>query len=244
MGGIICPPPPPDGVILRPPSSARVKTCIVQLLPASPYCLANDWLNLTIVPVCLARWRTFQNKCRIVLQMCTMHRCSTSCSMFYLHDVQLPLNDEFKPDVDDLFCRSANRSARTTRRGSDFCSCVETVLTIGRFQSKKGVLIESASYEFCLIYESNRITTFTAFWVGSWNNSIFKAILNCFRNIWFIYMSGKSKEFVSNIINGVCTTFILSTQLTKYSDKWIAWAWPHSDETSLWSVSFEDADSM
>ena len=25
MGGIICPPPPPDGVILRPPSSARVK---------------------------------------------------------------------------------------------------------------------------------------------------------------------------------------------------------------------------
>ena len=60
--------------------------------------------------------------------------------LFYLHNVELLLNDEFKPDVDNLFCRSANRSARTTRMGSEFCSCVETVLTIGRFQLKKGVV--------------------------------------------------------------------------------------------------------
>ena len=60
--------------------------------------------------------------------------------LFYLHNVELLLNDEFKPDVDDLFCRSSNRSARTTMRGSEFCSCVETVLTIGRFQLKKGVV--------------------------------------------------------------------------------------------------------
>ena len=45
--------------------------------------------------------------------------------LFYLHNVELLLNDEFKPNVDDLFCRSANRSARTTRRGSEFCSCVD-----------------------------------------------------------------------------------------------------------------------
>ena len=57
--------------------------------------------------------------------------------LFYLHNVELLLNDEFTPDVDDLFCRSANRSARTTTRSSEFCSCIETVLTIGRFQLKK-----------------------------------------------------------------------------------------------------------
>ena len=60
--------------------------------------------------------------------------------LFYLHNVELLLNEEFKPDVDNLFCRSANRSARTTRMGSEFCSCVETVLAIGRFQMKKGVV--------------------------------------------------------------------------------------------------------
>ena len=62
------------------------------------------------------------------------------CAILILHNVELLFNDEFKPDVDDLFCRSANRSLRTTRRGSEFCFCLETVLTIGRFQLKKGVL--------------------------------------------------------------------------------------------------------
>ena len=52
-----------------------------------------------------------------------MSNCSTDV-LFYLHNVELVLNDEFKPDVDDLFCRSANHSARTTRRGSEFCSCI------------------------------------------------------------------------------------------------------------------------
>ena len=56
-----------------------------------------------------------------------------------LHNIELLLNDEFKADVHDLFCRSANRSARTTRRGSEFCSCAETVLTIDHSQLKKGV---------------------------------------------------------------------------------------------------------
>ena len=45
-------------------------------------CSANESLNSTIVPVCLARWRTFQNKCRIVLQMC-FYTCTmlNFCSM-------------------------------------------------------------------------------------------------------------------------------------------------------------------
>ena len=60
--------------------------------------------------------------------------------LLYQQNVELLLNDEFKPDVDDVFCRSANSSARTTRRGSEFCSCTEVVLTTGRFQLKKGVV--------------------------------------------------------------------------------------------------------
>ena len=78
------------------------------------------------------------------------NRVKSRTTLLYLHNAELLLNNELKPDVDDLFCRSASRSARrstpTTRIGSEFqfCSCVETVLTIGHSPSQlnklKGVL--------------------------------------------------------------------------------------------------------
>ena len=61
--------------------------------------------------------------------------------LFNLQNVELLLNDEYKTDIGDSFCRSLNGSARNTRRGSEFCSCVETVSTIGRFYLKKCVYL-------------------------------------------------------------------------------------------------------
>ena len=62
-------------------------------------------------------------------------------ALFHLHNVEDMLNDELKPRVGEKLRTSANLSAPTAGWGAEFCSYVQTVLTIGHLQLQKGVFV-------------------------------------------------------------------------------------------------------
>ena len=60
---------------------------------------------------------------------------------FLMHNVAVMLNNELEPNVVDLFCTLANLYAPNPGQGAEFCSYVQTVLTIGQPQLEKGVIL-------------------------------------------------------------------------------------------------------
>ena len=57
--------------------------------------------------------------------------------VFYVHNAELSLNDEFKPDVDDYFRRSSNCCATIAGCHIELRFCIQTALTIGNSLSKR-----------------------------------------------------------------------------------------------------------
>ena len=61
--------------------------------------------------------------------------------LFYVHNVEVRLSDNLKPNSADEIYRFVNHSAPTLGCGVELCSCVQTVLTIGQKLTVKDVVL-------------------------------------------------------------------------------------------------------
>ena len=104
---------------------------------------------VTLVRVWKAPWRTGWNECRIVLQICHSLRTMLKvCSMTNWNPIR-----RLATHICQSLCTNSERCA-------EFCSCVQTVLTICHLQLQKGVLPfdvtnvgSSTLYYFALFFQ-------------------------------------------------------------------------------------------